>query len=87
MPQLNGLAERVNDSIGNILRIYKGHNSKFIIDLMHDYHNFIVHTELNNSFFEIIEKYSVLDPLKRNLDELVTSKKEMFYIRKRNNKE
>ena len=52
--------------IKNILKIYQGNKLDLAIDRIHNYLNHTVKTETKLSPFEIISKYSILDPIQRD---------------------
>ncbi len=63
-PQSNGLAERINTNIGNILRIYRVNYIEFILSRIHNYHNLATHSRLGLTPFKAIHNYNYFDRFK-----------------------
>ncbi|KAG0435690.1 Transposon Tf2-9 polyprotein, partial [Dictyocoela muelleri] len=66
-PTCNGISERINYTIKNILRIYKGEPLTKIIERIEVNINFSYHSILKASPIEMLNGYSFFDPFKRNL--------------------
>ncbi len=81
-PQSNGLAERINFNINNILRIYRGYDIEFVLSRIHNYHNFSYHSQMKLSPFETIYYYNFLDPFKRDVKDKVKNNLEAFLKKK-----
>ena len=69
-PQSNGIAEKVNVIIKNIIRIYRDYDIDFIISRIHNT-NHIFHTSINNSPNEVISKRSIFDPFRKDISSRV----------------
>ncbi|KAG0439135.1 Transposon Tf2-9 polyprotein, partial [Dictyocoela muelleri] len=82
-PTANGISERINYSIANILRMNKGKSLKDIVKKIEVHLNLTHHTILNASPLEFINKFSVFDPLARDLSNNLAGVK----IREKNKKE
>ena len=66
-PQANGVAERINYSIKNIMRIYLDHDIEFILTRITNNQTHLRHSALGCSPYEKIFKYCFLDPLRREI--------------------
>ncbi|KAG0441316.1 hypothetical protein DMUE_1134, partial [Dictyocoela muelleri] len=74
-PTANGISERINSTIKNILGIYKGHQLRQITKKIEININYCFHSILKASPFEILNGYSIFDFKKRDLfDKLKHSK-------------
>ncbi|KAG0429710.1 hypothetical protein DMUE_5726 [Dictyocoela muelleri] len=66
-PTCNGISERLNATIKNKLRIYKGESLNEIVKKIEVNLNFSFHSTLKASPIEILKGYSVFDLLKKNI--------------------
>lgn len=66
-PTSNGVSERVNYAIANILRINKGNPLAEVIKKIEVHLNFTHHSILNASPMEVISKRSVFDILQKDI--------------------
>ncbi|KAG0419942.1 Pro-Pol polyprotein [Dictyocoela roeselum] len=67
-PTGNSVSERINKTIADICRIYKGVSIYRLKRLIENRINHTYHRALNLSPHETVFKYSKLDPLKRELN-------------------
>ena len=77
-PQSNGLAERINSSINNILRIYKERDLNLVKDRIFNLLNHTFHRSVGCSPSELVYKFNSLDPHSRDCkDEVLIKKREL----------
>ncbi|KAG0441142.1 Transposon Tf2-8 polyprotein [Dictyocoela muelleri] len=65
-PTANGISERINSTIKNILRIYKGKLLKDVIAKIETNLNFTYHSIMKTSPFEILHGYSIFEVTNKN---------------------
>ncbi|KAG0435920.1 Transposon Tf2-6 polyprotein, partial [Dictyocoela muelleri] len=64
-PTGNSVSERINKTIGDICRIFKGSSLHELKEMIETRINMTYHRILDTSPFELLNKYSAVDPLKR----------------------